>query len=720
MSYLPILPLVIVSFTIIVNLLLGGIVYRNNPKSATSIIFSILCWITSLWLVTNYIFGLPLFFDYALLLSKLSIFFAVPQILSFFLLALTLPHEKLGLKRKTFFKIFILGTVIMMLTLSPYAFESIEFTHNAPNPTPGPGLIPFVLFAITFSTSALYVLLKRLKNSVGIEKQQLRLVTYGMLIMIGLIILTILLPVSIFKNTFFVQLTPLYTLFFLGMTTYAIVKHRLLDIRMVVARAVSYTLIISLFGIFYVLLFTIFSSIITSQNMDAKTVFTSTILALIMVFSFQSVRRFIEQYTDRIFYKGHYDSNRLLYNLALIMASALRLEDLTKSLLHKLLTEMRITRASFILLDKEQGYRVFYEGYQSAPVLDSQKVIKLLSPTQAIYIFEETPECEIKELMRTLQFNVILYLKIKSGYIGLLGLGEKRSGELYSQRDLRLLEILAPEAAVAIQNAISYEEIKKFNITLQERVDVATKDLRQANERLQALDKLKDEFISIASHELRTPMTAIKNYLWTVVYKTDLPQERKNHYIEGALKSTVRLIALVNDMLNVSRIESGRIKLEPVSFSVIDLAKEVDEELMIKAKERSITLTIQPATIPNIFADKDKIREVLINLIGNALKFTPKNGKITVSFKEKEGFIETAVADTGKGISKEDFPKLFKKFGRLDNTLVSVAETEGTGLGLYICQQFIELSKGKIWIESELGKGSTFTFSLPVFQEQQK
>ncbi len=115
-----------------------------------------------------------------------------------------------------------------------------------------------------------------------------------------------------------------------------------------------------------------------------------------------------------------------------------------------------------------------------------------------------------------------------------------------------------------------------------------------------------------------------------------------------------------------------------------------------------------------VYADKDKIREVLFNLIGNALKFTPENGTITISFNEHGGMIETTVNDTGKGISKEDISRLFTKFGRLENTLTSVAETEGTGLGLYICKQFIELSGGKIWAISEVGKGATFIFSLPA------
>jgi signal transduction histidine kinase len=232
---------------------------------------------------------------------------------------------------------------------------------------------------------------------------------------------------------------------------------------------------------------------------------------------------------------------------------------------------------------------------------------------------------------------------------------------------------------------------------------------------LKALDKLKDEFISLAAHELRTPMTAIKSYLWMIMNKdATLDAEKKKLYMERVYSSTERLLTLVNDMLDVSRLESGRLKLTPLDFSLLPLSHEVVDEFAAKIVERKQTLSVVDSTVPSVLADRDKIHEVLLNLIGNAIKYTPEGGTIKVSFKENNGMVETAITDTGKGISKEDLERLFQKFGRLDNRLVSVGEAGGTGLGLYICKQLVELSGGKIWVTSEVDKGSVFSFSLPI------
>lgn len=269
-----------------------------------------------------------------------------------------------------------------------------------------------------------------------------------------------------------------------------------------------------------------------------------------------------------------------------------------------------------------------------------------------------------------------------------------------SQFEHTVMQQFTADVARALDNALLYQEIQ------------------EANEKLKVLDKLKDEFLSLATHELRTPMTAIKSYVWMVLNRAaNLDEAEKKLYMERVYNSTERLIKLVNELLNVSRIESGRLKLTPGEMDVLALAHEVADELAAKVHERSLTLTIQDANLPHVFADKDKIHEVLLNLIGNGIKFTEK-GSITVGFRENNGMVEIVITDTGRGISREDIGKLFTKFGRLDNTLVALGETGGSGLGLYLSKQLVELSGGKIWVESEVGKGSTFSFSLPIYTGQ--
>lgn len=279
-----------------------------------------------------------------------------------------------------------------------------------------------------------------------------------------------------------------------------------------------------------------------------------------------------------------------------------------------------------------------------------------------------------------------------------------------------------------VENEINEEEVELINLVTnlisiafrlqdtQNSLIKITQDVYKMNAQLHNLDKLKDDFVSVASHELRTPMTAIRSYAWMALYRSDIPlTEKLKKYLTRTLVSTERLIELVNDMLNISRIESGRIEIIPTAFDIQQLVRDVVAEVEVKAREKSIKIQLVETNLPPMFADPDKVHQVLLNLIGNALKFTPENGNIAISFFSDGISTEISIKDSGVGVSKDDLSRLFKKFGRLDNSYVAAATSGGTGLGLFICKNLIELMKGKIWAFSEgTGKGSVFSFSLPV------
>lgn len=247
-----------------------------------------------------------------------------------------------------------------------------------------------------------------------------------------------------------------------------------------------------------------------------------------------------------------------------------------------------------------------------------------------------------------------------------------------------------------------------------------TMQLEKANAKLKQLDALKNEFVSVASHELRTPMTSIKSYLWMALDgKGGKLNDEQKFYVQRGYDSVDRLIRLVNDMLNISRIEAGRITIELQKVDLHKLAQEVVDEVVLRAKEVGVTIDLEkPEMETYVIADPDKIKEVFFNLLGNSIKFTPSGGNITISFTEKADLIETKVKDSGEGIEAEDIGKLFQKFGLLPGSYTTNQPANGTGLGLYICRSIIELHQGKIWVESEgSGKGSTFTFQLKKFNE---
>lgn len=247
-----------------------------------------------------------------------------------------------------------------------------------------------------------------------------------------------------------------------------------------------------------------------------------------------------------------------------------------------------------------------------------------------------------------------------------------------------------------------------------------TQQVYEMNVKLHQLDKLKDDFVSIASHELRTPMTAIRSYVWMALHKADIPLSQKlERYLYRTLVSTERLINLVNDMLNVSRIESGKIEITPKAFNIVELVKEVVEEVKTKADEKQLHLVVLEHNLPAVFADADKVHQILLNLIGNSLKFTYPGGSIMVDFFTDGKMVEIIVKDNGSGIAQEDLTKLFHKFSRLENSFTALSTSGGTGLGLYISKNLIELMHGRIWVKSDgVDKGTTFTFSLPVANKE--
>jgi signal transduction histidine kinase len=246
-------------------------------------------------------------------------------------------------------------------------------------------------------------------------------------------------------------------------------------------------------------------------------------------------------------------------------------------------------------------------------------------------------------------------------------------------------------------------------------VDKATKELKVANVQLKKLDEAKSEFISIASHQLRTPLTVIKGYLSMINQKDfgEVPAKLAKP-MDRVYKSTLRIIGLVEDLLNVSRIESGRMKYDFENVDLAALVAEVFDELEQHAKNKGLAFEyIKPTKkIPLVKLDRNKIRETLMNLMDNAIKYTAK-GFVKVSLEKLDDHVRFSVSDSGRGIAPDEMPQLFQKFSRAKG--VQLVHTEGTGLGLYIAKEILKKHHAKIWAESAgAGKGSEFIIEFKV------
>jgi signal transduction histidine kinase len=296
----------------------------------------------------------------------------------------------------------------------------------------------------------------------------------------------------------------------------------------------------------------------------------------------------------------------------------------------------------------------------------------------------------------------------------LILLGEKETHEPYNDEDLSVLRIVSAQAAITIENALLYQEVKDFNVKLKKEVAKATRELRQANRELKKLDEAKSEFISIASHQLRTPLTVIKGY-GSMLLEGNFGQLSiaATEAVKKIYTSNERLIRLVENLLNISRIEAGRLEYEFKPINLEQIIKSVCEELETTAQAKKIKLDLEIGqNLPPVMADEEKIRQVVLNLIDNAIKYS--QGKpVKIKLEKRNDKIQFCVTDQGLGIDPADMPHLFKKFVRGKKT--ALVHTEGTGLGLYVAHKIITGHKGRIWAQSPgLGQGSTFCFWLPV------
>jgi signal transduction histidine kinase len=241
-------------------------------------------------------------------------------------------------------------------------------------------------------------------------------------------------------------------------------------------------------------------------------------------------------------------------------------------------------------------------------------------------------------------------------------------------------------------------------------------ELREANRKLRELDRMKSDFISIASHELRTPLTSIKAYIELILLKPNMPAEKKSRLLAIINTESDRLSRLINDLLDLSRIESGTMAWRVTDVSLDEIIRDSLEGVMPLARNKDLQVeTDMEPDLPPVRVDRDRLVQVVTNILSNAVKFTPPGGSVHISARLQSGpqpRVAVSIRDTGRGIPQEDLKIVFDKFQRSGDQLTNTVE--GTGLGLAIAREIVEHHGGMIWAESTHGEGSTFTFTLPL------
>jgi signal transduction histidine kinase len=324
-------------------------------------------------------------------------------------------------------------------------------------------------------------------------------------------------------------------------------------------------------------------------------------------------------------------------------------------------------------------------------------------------------EQEIKRKFEVKAFCISPILP-KEGAHGFLFVGTTSDDVPITEGDEELITILAHSIGQALENARLFEATWRAQQELEKRVEQRTRELTEVVEELKKVIKRKSDFVSAVSHELRTPLTSIKGYASILLSKGlgEIPNAIKER-LQRINRHSDELVHMINDLLDISRLESGRIIMKKQACNLKGIVESILDLLSVQIKEKEIKTSVEIPANLEVFVDKNQIERVFVNLLGNAVKFTPEKGKISVSTIPAEKFVQVNISDTGIGIPKEAQEAIFEEFYRVDNPINE--KVKGTGLGLSLVKNIIEAHKGIIWVESQPGAGSTFSFLLPLEKE---
>lgn len=709
--------LIALTFTIVANILLGALIFARTYRRLYGWMFLGIVTTVSIWALGDIIL---LYSDGAAAETIGPILFYLGPLftpLFVWYFSYAFPDDDPIPKKSLVFGIgsIIFWTILLIANID-FVFQGIERTNDLNIATPDlPGFLVYGAYLSSLFVLSFYVLRKKLINSKGIRREQISYTYYGIAVSSTLALISnVVFPLFFSKEL--IWLGPVFTLVAVSSISLAIVKHKLFDIRSAVLRTLLYVLLLTFVSIVYVVIVNVLIQLFAGdQSAQARNVI-NIIVALGVAYTFIPIKKLFDKTTNKFFFQDVYNSQEVINKNNVILVNRSDIHDILSETAMVVKDNLRVSECNYYI-----GYNltIDYHTMGTNPEVLSNYDWKHLfryiknKKLKHLQIGSKGVTEEINQEMRLRNCEVIIPMITTGQEVGFLIAGPKLSGNEMSSQDIQLLESIADAVAIAVQNALRFEEISEFNVTLQKKIDDATSQLKRSNEKLKALDEAKDDFVSMASHQLRTPLTSVKGYL-SMVLEGDAGDlnEQQRSMLDQAFTSSQRMTYLIADLLNLSRLKTGKFVIDN---SPTNLAAVITQELSqveATAEARKLMITYEePHTFPTLMLDQTKIRQVIMNFVDNAIYYTPSGGAITLKLEELENSIEFTVHDTGIGVPAVDQHNLFTKFYRAANA--KQARPDGTGLGLFMARKVIVAQGGATIFKSQAGKGSTFGFSFP-------
>lgn len=578
------------------------------------------------------------------------------------------------------------------------------------------------LYVVAAFITSFIILVKKLGKVNPRQRSQIGLVLASLGVALFVNVFTGFILLVLDKSTEYSSFVgELSLLLVVAACSYAIIKHRLFDIRLAIVRAIGFVLTVGVVSVFYAVVVVFLGSLLintqgsTGSLEGSRHALLFIIPTLFVGFTFHPLQEGIARLTSRIFYQDDYEPQKVLDELSDVLLAANDVKRIMVKSTELINATLRPAFSYFVIFD-EMG-RVLRSLGGKPPKLD---MVALLSEVRA-----QAANPVISDNFRDgenpksfTQSDIAIALRLGTGRRpgGLLLLGPKQSGRVYSRKDAELLRTCAKNLGIALENAKKNEQITHFADRLRDEVKRATARLRKANTELKTLDALKDDFISMTSHQLRSPATSVHEALH-LVRETETTGAEREKLIRLAEGSSQRLVAVINDMLNIARIQAGQFALSERNISLQEVLARVLGQTGVLAEQKNISYTVRKPEEPLVLrGDSAKLSEALSNYLENAIKYSPDGSKVVIDLRQEEDKAIVEVKDTGIGVSKSEQPNLFGKFFR--TKAAQREQPDGNGIGLFVVKAIIEAHGGGVYYKPHT-KGSIFGFWIPLKKDTQ-
>lgn len=736
---------------------IGMIVLFRNKRQLANIGFLVFAAGMGVWVLSNYFIDFFFQEDYSLFFARLSGTGVIMFVVGLDIFA---NHYEREATLSTRERVTLLtgGVLAILSTFTNFVSMGVDLSKFPAgvvhNPTGYMIVIAFILFQLVYS---FWILFKRTSEAVGKFRTQLLTISTVLFGLTIVAMVTNLLLPNLLSTSALTRIGPASTALFTTAVAFVIARYQFLDVRILLGRLSYFTVMAVIpYGAFFGLAW-IYESIV-GTIFHPSVYFISLFVSVLFVSVFDKANSYIRnQVTSRLINPG-YNPLEVADQYANELSPLLELGEITDKLIYTmgrtLKPEFTVTLVfspdknspndlvfapgNFESIDYGQLKRiaeVIWDAIGALPL--AYNTIEADSRPGGKYWNIPNLSNDLKNTLELLSVRVILPISTKDKIRGLVLIGQREADTPYIPRDIEFLQTIASATSVAIERSLLYTEVQNFANTLQEKVNVATAELQEANQSLQTtLSQLQEirrrerDMIDVMGHELRTPMSIVRNAMSLLEreynkHDGQIPPDKLKKYLDMGVESAKREITLIETLLSATKVDASRIQLYLTKVDLKDVISDSFDGHTEQLSEKGLELKyIPPENDIFIFCDRTRIQQVMDNFLSNAIKYTPQ-GFIEIKAWEDATNGWVSIKDSGIGIDEEDLRNLGKKFFRAKQYIPKQEEGRGgiirpggTGLGLYVTFELIRVMGGTLYINSKVGEGTSFTWSMPRFSNQ--